>query len=101
MGTLLKSAIALTCAGLLAGCGQAAMEEFAFRKTLEHRLTKLCEDDAPCVEAVKEQSGECMEHADWRTYLNDSENEKKKLVFMAGFFSCVVDSDGNPYFKTQ
>jgi hypothetical protein len=83
----------------LSGCSESQIEEFAFRKTMEHELTELCgETDKACISAVKSQVKDCMVSSDWRKYLKNDESEEEFNRFVTEFYGCIVDSDGNPYF---
>jgi len=83
------------------GCSEQQIEEFAFRKTLEYDLIKLCgDDDNACITTVKTQIKRCMESSNWRQYLNDQDNEAELNRFALEFNSCFVDPDGNPFFET-
>lgn len=87
---------------VVAGCSQEELEEVAFRKTLEYNLTELCgEDSDECIAAVKAQIKGCMEKSNWRKFLNDQDNEKELKRFSSEFYSCIVDSEGNPYFESN
>ena len=80
-------------------CSEGQVEEFAFRKTLELSLVKACEEDQECATAVKSQISDCMEKSDWRKYLQQEESEEALNRFTKTFYSCIVDSEGNPYFE--
>ncbi len=84
------------------GCSEQQIEEFAFRKTLEHDLIKLCGDNnKTCITTVKTQIKGCMESSNWRQYLNDQDNEAELNRFSLEFYSCIVDSEGTPLFETK
>jgi len=63
----MKVVITLIISFFLVGCSEKQIEEFAFRKTLEHDLIDLCgEDDKGCIAAVKSQVKTCMVKSNWR-----------------------------------
>lgn len=87
------------CVMAISGCSEKAIEEFAFRKSLEYHLTELCGEDAEdCVIAVKEQTGPCMKQSDWYKFVKDQDNKAEKERFITAFYACIVDPEGNPYF---
>ena len=82
----------------LPGCGDK-LEEFTFRKTIEHELIDLCgKKDPKCIKAVKTQAKGCMEKSNWRKYLNNRNDKLELKRFTKEFYACIVDSEGNPYF---
>lgn len=84
---------------LLGGCSGDALEEFAFRKTLEHKLIELCgEDSQECVAAVEAQTQGCMEKSDWRKFVASQDDAEELKRFTTEFYTCIVDDDGKPYF---
>jgi hypothetical protein len=84
---------------LLIACSDEAVEELAFRKSLEYNLSDLCgEDDKACVHAVETQTRGCMEKSDWRKYLKAKDDPVEKKRFITEFYACVVDPEGKPYF---
>lgn len=98
----MKIAIIVFLSFLLIACSEAQIEELAFRKTLEHDLAKLCgEDDKECINAVKTQTKECMVKCNWRKFLNNQDDEVELKRFTTEFYSCIVDSEGNPYFDPK
>lgn len=81
-----------------AACNQKNTQEFAFRETLKYQLIKQCDDDKECANAVKTQTQACMEKGNWFHYVNNQEDEAEEQRFITVFYSCIVDSEGNPYF---
>ncbi len=84
---------------LLTSCSDLDVEELAFRKVLEYELIDLCGEDLKCIEAVENQIKQCMVSSDWRKFLNNQESEQELKIFTDKFYSCIVDSEGNPYFE--
>ena len=85
---------------LVFACSERQVEEWAFRTTLEYDLIELCgANDKECIRAVKAQTKECMEKSDWRTYLKSQNDQFEMKRFTGEFYSCIVDSEGNPYFE--
>ena len=82
----------------LAGCSEAEVEEYTFRKVMEYELKSDCDDDAACIEAVEAQIKDCMASSDWRRYLENEDNEAELERFIYRFFPCFKDASGNPYF---
>lgn len=95
----MKMFLALLLLLLLNACSQQQTEELVFRKTLEHKLTKLCDEDKSCVVAVKNQIKPCMEKADWRKFMDKQEAEVVR--FTTEFYGCIVDDDGYPLFYAE
>lgn len=85
---------------LLSACSSDKLEEFVFKQTLEFSLVELCEGDETCKKAVKEQISPCMEKSDWRTFLNNEDDEAELARFTQSFYSCIVDGEGDPYFES-
>ena len=100
-GYFVKTIFLLLLFALIAGCSEAQIEEFAFRKTLEYDLVNLCEDEEVCIAAVKSQIKGCMEKSEWRRYLDDQDNEEALKRFSTDFYACIVDDEGNPYFVSN
>lgn len=84
----------------MTACNQEMMEETIFQKTIEYDLIKLCEDDEACIEAVKNQSKQCMESSDWRQYIENQDDVEELKRFSEEFYACIVDEEGNPYFES-
>lgn len=96
-----RLAVVLLSLPLLA-CSEASVEEFAFRKTLEHNLLELCgEDDKECTAAVEAQLKGCMEKSNWRKYVESQDDPAELERFTGEFYACIVDSEGNPYFVSK
>ncbi|HEY0720497.1 MAG TPA: hypothetical protein VGE50_04520 [Gammaproteobacteria bacterium] len=80
-------------------CSDATVEEFTFRKVLEHDLINLCgDDDEACIHAVESQVKGCMEKSDWRKYVESQDDPDELKRFTKEFYGCVVDANGHPYF---
>lgn len=89
-------------ASQLTACGTDGIEELTFRKVLEYQLEGECGDtDVACQQAVEEQIQPCMEKADWRSYLENDDDEEELKRFSRIFYACIVDADGNPYFESS
>lgn len=97
----MKNVILLSFCFLIVSCNQADVERFAFQKTLEHGLTKKCGGDEACVAAVEKLTPQCMEKADWKSFVNSKDDEKEKQRFMTAYYSCIVDQNGAPYFRIK
>ncbi len=86
---------------ILCACSEDAVEEFAFRKSLEYGLTEKCgEDDKECVNAVQTQLKGCMEKSNWRKFVASEDDPVETKRFTQEFYACIVDSEGNPYFES-
>jgi len=83
---------------LLSGCSEDKVEEFAFRKSMQYNLNKLCEEDEQCKSDVKSQIGDCMESSDWRNIIDD-ESDESMQAFIKLFYPCFNDENGKPYFE--
>jgi len=83
---------------VLSGCSEEKVEEFAFRKSMQHNLNKLCDNDKQCRSGVKAQISDCMESSDWRNIF-DNENDESMQAFIEQFYPCFKDENGNPYFE--
>lgn len=84
----------------LCACSSDKLEEFVFKQTLEFSLVELCEGDESCKKAIKEQISPCMEKSDWRTFLDNEDDEAELSRFTREFYSCIVDEKGDPYFES-
>ena len=83
----------------LLSCSEGQIEELTFRKVLEYNLVESCgEEDKACITSVKSQIKGCMEKSNWRKYLENEESEEELNRFTKEFYSCIVDSEGDPYF---
>lgn len=84
----------------LFGCDGKEMEGFVFKKSLESKLIERCgKKDRLCITAVKQQTGECADKANWHRFLGDSEDPVEKKRFQGIFFMCLVDVKGKPFFE--
>lgn len=83
---------------MCSGCSQRGVEEFAFRESLKYGLLKTCEEDETCKALVKEQIKGCIESSDWKSFLDNQDDETIKNKFLTEFYGCLVDGDGNPLF---
>jgi PBP1b-binding outer membrane lipoprotein LpoB len=96
----MKKSTVLIISLLIGGCSGEQVEEFAFRKTMEHQLKNECgEENKECIKAVEEQIESCMKKSDWRKYLENDEDEGEMKRFISEFFPCFKDSDGRSYFN--
>ena len=84
--------------GLVAGCSDAQIEEFVFRKAMEYELKSDCGDDDACAEAIELQIRDCLAQSDWRRYLDNEDDPDELQRFIHDFFPCFKDADGNAYF---
>lgn len=78
-----------------------SVEEFYFRKTLEHDLVEKCGEDTDCIETVKLQIKPCLGSADWNKFLKNSDDPVESNRFASAFYSCIVDKNGEPYFFSK
>jgi len=83
---------------VISGCSNDQVEEFAFRKSMQYNLSKLCEEDKQCKSGVKSQISECMESSDWRNII-DNESDESMQAFIKKFYPCFKDENGDPYFE--
>jgi len=86
---------------LLCACSAEQAEEFAFRKTAENDLIKMCSSegkDESCEQSVKDQIKSCMVKSNWRKYLEAEDDEKEMMRFVTSFYPCFKDKNGNSYF---
>lgn len=96
----MKNIALLLASLLLLSCSEKQVEELAFRKTLEYGLVELCgEEDKNCISAVETQVKPCMEKSNWQQYVENEESEAELSKFTKALYSCIVDSEGNPYFE--
>jgi hypothetical protein len=87
---------------LLIACSDEAVEELAFRKSLEYNLSELCgAEDKACVQAVESQTKGCMEKSDWRKFLKAKDDPVEKKRFTTEFYACIVDPAGKSYFTPK
>jgi hypothetical protein len=82
------------------GCSEDAIEEFAFRKTIEFDLLEKCEEiGRGCAAAVEKQIKSCMIKSDWKAYVDsDTDDDKEVMKFVDKFYPCFKDAKGEPYF---
>ncbi len=87
----------------LTGCSEDDFERLAFEKTLKFGLTKKCNEHQACIAAVDEQLPSCIEKGDYKKVLHSTGSKKaaEKERFSRFLFSCIVDSNGKPYFRYQ
>jgi len=86
----------------LIGCSGDKIQELVFRKTLERNLIELCGDeDKECIAAVESQIENCLEKSDWKKFVDNQDDQNENNRFSKELYSCIVDSEGNPYFETS
>lgn len=77
------------------------VEEFTFQYTLERDLIKKCDKEKECIIAVENQVKPCMEKSNWRNLIKYPDSNSENQRFIAEFYACITDKDGNPYFETN
>ena len=94
--TSVRQALLILSILMFTACSSDDIQKFTLSKMLSISLAELCEEkDTHCLNAIDTQLDNCLDHANWRQYKANADDQAELERFSQTLYACITDEQGN------